>query len=307
MKSWLFFSALALMALGHSIGHAQPAELNCVPTVIVDLVDVDTSGDGTFDLFCIGELEAVDLLAEPGDFVQYSINRAGEASDPEADRLLLSQADAFASILTVELWGWDSAGNGTVCESTVYVQALNCIDPETPKAVVSLTCETGTLLADFDAALYLGDSLVSWENSGNSNGVVFTNLTPGLTYTIRAYNDGDYLGGVSTSTFELVLIMKHILGINPLGNPYRMIAADVNESGYISIMDVVALRRHILSIDSELILGWRMIDEAYTFPEHNHPWVQPFPEEATFVAELGETTYHSFVVIKKGLVSEGCY
>lgn len=307
MKSWLFFISLALLALGRPVGHAQPAELNCFPALVVDLVDVDTSGDGAFDLFCIGELEAVDLLEAPGDFVQYSINRAGEAADPEADRLPLTQADAFAGELAIELWGWDSEGNGTSCESIVFVQDNNCIDPATPQAVFYLSCVSGFPPSDFSVALYVGDSLVSTAVSDNSGTMGFTNLTPGLTYTIKSYNDGSYLSGASTSTFDLILIMKHIMGIQPLGNPYKRIAADVDESGHISMMDLVLLRKHILSIDTDIPLGWRMVESHYVFPEPMHPWLQPFPEEATFEAQLGETTYHSFMPIKKGDVNGVCY
>lgn len=101
--------------------------------------------------------------------------------------------------------------------------------------------------------------------------------------------------------------MKHIMGIQPLGNPYKRIAADVDESDHISMMDVVLLRKHILSIDTDIPLGWRMVESHYVFPEPMHPWLQPFPEEATFEAQLGETTYHSFMAIKKGDVNGVCY
>ena len=42
----------------------------------------------------------------------------------------------------------------------------------------------------------------------------------------------------AVTTFDLVLISRHILGLEALDSPYKMIAADVNMSGTISTSDV---------------------------------------------------------------------
>jgi hypothetical protein len=54
------------------------------------------------------------------------------------------------------------------------------------------------------------------------------------------------LNGVTT--YDLVLISKHILGIEPFDSPYKMTAADVNNSGSITTFDIVELRKLILGI-----------------------------------------------------------
>jgi hypothetical protein len=38
---------------------------------------------------------------------------------------------------------------------------------------------------------------------------------------------------------DLVLISKHILGLEPLNSPYKMIAADANKSNSITTFDIV--------------------------------------------------------------------
>ena len=60
-------------------------------------------------------------------------------------------------------------------------------------------------------------------------------------YRIVPYKNDDPLNGVST--FDLVLINKHILGVELLNSPYKMIAADANKSNYISTFDIVELRK----------------------------------------------------------------
>jgi hypothetical protein len=78
--------------------------------------------------------------------------------------------------------------------------------------------------------------------------------------------DNDPLNGVST--FDLVLINKHILGLEPLNSPYKMIAADANNSRSITTFDIVELRKLILGIYTELPnnTSWRFVDENYQFP-----------------------------------------
>jgi hypothetical protein len=65
-------------------------------------------------------------------------------------------------------------------------------------------------------------------------------------FTITPVKDDNPLNGVTT--YDLVLMSKHILGIEPLGSPYKMIAADANKSNSITTFDIVELRKLILGI-----------------------------------------------------------
>ncbi|NBC07637.1 MAG: T9SS type A sorting domain-containing protein, partial [Bacteroidetes bacterium] len=59
-----------------------------------------------------------------------------------------------------------------------------------------------------------------------------------------------------------------------------MIAADVNNSGNISTLDLIQLRKLILSIDTEFAnnTSWRFVDASYQFPVAGNPWAEQFPE-----------------------------
>ncbi|MCB0614904.1 MAG: hypothetical protein KDC75_16420, partial [Phaeodactylibacter sp.] len=71
------------------------------------------------------------------------------------------------------------------------------------------------------------------------------------------------------STGDLVAIGQHILGIQSLPNSYAKIAADVNNSGSITTLDQIFIRRLILGIDNGFasVPSWRFVpDYALTFP-----------------------------------------
>ncbi|MCE7925185.1 MAG: hypothetical protein DYG98_19190 [Haliscomenobacteraceae bacterium CHB4] len=76
------------------------------------------------------------------------------------------------------------------------------------------------------------------------------------------YTTGDWLEGVTT--YDLVLITKHILGITQLSDGYKKIAADANKSHSITTFDIVELRKLILGIYNKLPLfdaPWRFVPE----------------------------------------------
>lgn len=57
------------------------------------------------------------------------------------------------------------------------------------------------------------------------------------------------------STFDLVLISKHLLGIEPFLNPFQIIAADENNSGSVTTFDLIEIRKTLLGIKSSLTAG----------------------------------------------------
>ena len=67
--------------------------------------------------------------------------------------------------------------------------------------------------------------------------------------TLNAPNTSPTTG---VSTFDLVLINNHVLGIENFQEPYQFIAADANNDGVISTFDIILLRQLILSIVTEL-------------------------------------------------------
>jgi len=78
----------------------------------------------------------------------------------------------------------------------------------------------------------------------------FPNLNEGETYRLVFEKGSDPLNGVST--FDLVIHQRHILGISALDSPYKIFAADVNDSQTITVFDAVLMRKLILAINDEL-------------------------------------------------------
>ncbi|MEZ4964634.1 MAG: T9SS type A sorting domain-containing protein [Saprospiraceae bacterium] len=101
---------------------------------------------------------------------------------------------------------------------------------------------------------------------------LYEGLPAGGNYSITPEKDGDDLNGVSM--FDIIQGERHILGLEPLNTPYRIIAADVSKSNSITTFDLVASRRLIQGIYTEFPTNtsWRLIDAGIPIPTPQNPF-----------------------------------
>ncbi len=132
---------------------------------------------------------------------------------------------------------------------------------------------------------------------------VKNNVPVASTFVIAPEKDDNPLNGVTT--FDLVLISKHILGIEPLTSPYKMIAADANKSGSITTFDIVEIRKLILGIYTELPnnTSWRFVDKSFAFPNPNNPFQTAFPETKSIADAMSNQMDEDFAGVKIGDVN----
>jgi len=196
----------------------------------------------------------------------------------------------------LELWIEDEAGNKDFCQVTVFVQDNmgHCGDAAIAGTIAT---ENNESVEAVDVELNGGmDNMASTVN-GEYN---FDQLPTGGDYSVTPTLDTDYLNGVTT--YDLVLISKHILGVSPFDTPYKHIAADANNSGTVTTYDMVVLRRLILMIDTELTnnTSWRFVDAAYAFPNASNPWAETFPEVINYNNLDQAMNNANFVAVKVG-------
>lgn len=141
---------------------------------------------------------------------------------------------------------------------------------------------------------FSGDKIVNTRNDGLFK---FSGLENGGDYTIFPELNKNPLNGVST--FDLLLIIKHVLNTKKIENPYELIAADVNKSGSISILDMLQLRKIILGVDKEFKenKSWRFVDANFTFKKEASHY--QFPEIVNINDLNGSAEVH-FYGIKIG-------
>jgi hypothetical protein len=247
--------------------------------------------------------------------ITYSINRRGATPNRDSVGIVLTCADP--ATLEVEIYAWDSANNpfavqpnGTVggpnydhCVTYVLVQdnMFGLCDNAGPGSIAgTISTEESKPVEGVDVQLSGQQSQVKLTNVQGTYS--FVNLLAGYDYTIAPLLDRNYINGVST--FDIVLISKHILGVQPLNSPYKMIAADVNNSKSITTLDLIQLRKLILSVDTKYAnnTSWRFVDASFVFPNPTNPWATEFPEVKSVNDLVGQVNAN-FVAVKIGDVN----
>jgi hypothetical protein len=152
-----------------------------------------------------------------------------------------------------------------------------CPVEDDPLLAGTIGTEEGELIKDVEVNLNTNVGINDMMKTDETGAFHFTVPTE-TDLTLTPIKDTNPLNGVST--FDLVLISKHILNIDPLDSPYKIIAADANKSNTVTTFDLVVLRKLILFIDSELAsnTSWRFIPADYEFIDPQNPLNESFPE-----------------------------
>lgn len=180
----------------------------------------------------------------------------------------------------IEMWVTDAAGNQDFCNTFVVIQdnmnVCNTGNPLVANIGGMVTDEMGITVEN--ATISVNDGITDPIVTTGSGEYEFDDLIMGNDYTISPEKNMNYLNGVTT--YDLVLLRKHILHINYLDSPYKIIAADANNSGTITTTDMVELQKLILFVNDELPdnNSWRFVDKNYDFQDPTDPLNEVFPE-----------------------------
>lgn len=290
----------------------------CIQELAVELMPADSDEDGApdtaFAVLNADELLPVGTISDCSGEVRLSLNREGEPPNIEQSQIRFSCADAGATIL-VELYAWDAANNPYAmqpdsslggpnydfCTIVVHVQDNQdlCIGPAAIAG--SVYTEEGESLKG--VVIQLSGQRTMDFMTGSDGVFQFANLEPGYDYSLTPSLNTRPVNGVST--LDLVKISKHILGVEYLDSPYKVIAADANSSGSVSTLDMIQLRKLILGLIPEIpgSPSWRFIDRKQTFTDSLHPWLDGLWEGMHFNNLQEPVTDADFIAVKLGDVN----
>lgn len=200
---------------------------------------------------------------------------------------------------SVQLWVTDGSGNQNYCETTIEIQDNQAFCTNLAIAGVVGTEQGGRVEG---VNLHVNGGLFSQFSDTNGE-FLFLTLAQGNDYSVSPHHNANPSNGVTT--FDLVLIMRHILGIQTLDSPFKIIAADANRSGSVTTLDMVGIRKVVLQIEPNFPnnTSWRFVDKDYSFPNPQNPWSVAFPEVINYNNLTTSDLEADFVAIKVGDVN----
>lgn len=269
-----------------SIVDCSLPEMTCYSGLIVNLEenDTDVNGDGTTDLGIV-TVDANQLascfITDCSGPLSFSVNRIGEVADQDNTSVTLTCDDRY--MVELEVYMWDNAfnpfavqpdssiggPNWTFCTVEVFVQDpdLHCPDCATPGSISlagQLLTPTGAgILA---AEVQLTGTLNATTMSTEDGSYRFDAIVEG-DYLIAPYKNDDTNNGLST--LDAYILQRHLTGTEVITDPYQLIAADVDNSGTINIIDLLLIRNVVLGNLTEFPnnTSWRFFDASVSMDD----------------------------------------
>jgi len=275
----------------------KPPTPLCHSGLSAKLIDWDTDGDGEVDI------KKTDLWAS--DFNAGSYPNCGNAmtfsfSSDTTDTSLSFYCEHLGRN-NVEMWVTDRlTGAQDFCIAYVDIQD----DGDCPQQISAtiagqVMTEMAQEVEDVEVHLDTGGAM---EMTNGAGAYAFPQMPTGGNYEVIPQKDIDHLAGIST--LDLIMIQRHILGIEELDSPYKLIAADVDGNENIDGIDLVELRKLILGIYTELPQNesWRFVSADYQFVDIYDPWAATIDESYNLLG-LNANMVIDFIGVKVGDVN----
>ncbi|MCB0557610.1 MAG: T9SS type A sorting domain-containing protein [Lewinellaceae bacterium] len=174
-------------------------------------------------------------------------------------------------------------------------------DNMTADVAGNIFTETGLPVPDVSVRVLSTDNTLELLSSPDGD-FYFVDVPACNVNSIDVAKVDDVTNGVSTA--DLVFIQQHILGIQQLDSPYKIIAADADHNGAVTALDQIHIRKVILGIATAFPNNnsWRFVRADYAF-QTNNPLLEAFPEAITVEDVLSNDMNINFVAVKIGDVT----
>jgi len=163
-----------------------------------------------------------------------------------------------------------------------------------------VTNELGTPIVN--AEVHISGPVTDSVTTGEDGQYAFNDIPLGNAVGLRVEKTDAATAGVSLA--DQILIAKHSLAVDTLDSVYKMLAADVNDSGNISVLDRIQIQKIILGINLQFEgqPAWRFLPASWPLgddPFANHP----LPEIFLLDDITGNLSGFDFIGVKLGDVN----
>ncbi|HEX5626018.1 MAG TPA: T9SS type A sorting domain-containing protein [Saprospiraceae bacterium] len=208
--------------------------------------------------------------------------------------------------ILIDLYVTDLDGNQTFCKTSLILQDNQNVCPNryTNGGVISGLVNTtnSSVLQNAHMELFKKDLMFGTINSERTGEYTFYDLPEGEDYKVSPNKNDDVNNGVSTA--DIVLIQKHILGIQKFNSVYQYIAADVNQTKSVTAADISDIRKLILGVSDSFrngVQSWTFIRNSVVFSDPENPWADyPWANQYELKDLQGAQDAMDFMGVKMG-------
>jgi len=192
--------------------------------------------------------------------------------------------------------------------TTYYVRGEGgCVPPGACGQVTVTSCPlefSGTIKWEHDGTSGVKDATVYVTGASSGSGIsdIDGNYLVSVPYatgnfTVKPVKNINRMNGVTVA--DVTAIQQHLTNINPITNPYKLVAADINRSNSVSTFDASVLNQCLLNNPTALAqfsVFWRFMPQSHNLALP--PW--GFPEQINLTGISTNQTGLNFKGVKIG-------
>ncbi len=224
---------------------------------------------------------------------------SGEVYQPGM-KLTCDNIPFFGAQFPVKIHVWDSWGNHDYCSTMILVHDNDNVCGQSNGGLFGnvSTSEPNIMVGNASVVLSHPNSYFNQVVTAENGYYAFPSVPEGNGYEVSVERNDNPKNGVSS--LDLIRIQKHLLSTEPIVDPYDMIAADINNNGAISAVDMIELRKLILGVYTEFPdnKSWRFVPKSFEFTDPYAPW--PFDESVVLGLDSVQMVQEDFVGVKIG-------
>ena len=200
------------------------------------------------------------------------------------------------SVTTIVYQSTDDCGNLSTCSFTVTIKSKGGAS----QSKISGAISNNNNIPVENVEVNLNGDLNQYTISNGQYS--FIDIPKGLNLSVTPDKKDNPLNGVNT--LDMVYITNHILGKKALDSPYKLLAADVNNSKSITTADLVQIRKLILHVIDKFDLAnsWEFLPAKFNFKNPANPWLDPIPGSFK-IGNIQKDQVLDFTAIKMGDVT----
>ena len=202
----------------------------------------------------------------------------------------------------VKVYVTDESGNSAYCNTIVSVQDnLGICPPNNGLIQGAVSTPDGSSLEDVQVNLVQASAYDMTDNAGDYG---FDDVPFWADYTVYPENP-EHVDMDGVSTMDLLIMLKHILGMETIVDPYTLLAADINGSGKVDVHDLLELKELVIQNHYNIEVGteWTFVDAGFEFADPQNPFAEPIPAMYQISNFETDMVGLDFIGVKRGDLS----
>lgn len=253
------------------------------PTVVcLNGLSINIMQTGMITLWDSDFIKYAEDNCTPANQLKFGIRKAGTGVGFPVDSHSVTFDCSELGSQEVEIWSVDAYGNADYCLTYVIVQDNMGSCPPSNAFTSKVATDDNKPVPGVQLTLKKGAATLASSITDADGKYTIGSVPASCNYKLTPTFAGDAKDGINT--LDALLLAGHTDDVLPLNSPYKLLAADVDNSGTLTNDDIMNIIKMSLGVKNNFPVNkvWQFIPKSHVFKDPAKPWSASIPSSMTF-------------------------